>query len=86
MNPAAATRPGSPASDGVRAHELQHVVHSQGHPQQDSWINEGASELDLAVAGDEQTAAARGFTNPPEIQLNAWAERPSESQPSFLER
>jgi hypothetical protein len=78
-----ATRPGTPAYDGVLAHELQHFVHSQVHPQQDSWINEGASELSMAVAGYEQTAAARGYLNNPEIQLNAWAERPSESQPYY---
>ncbi|HEU5317598.1 MAG TPA: hypothetical protein VFX49_15905 [Chloroflexota bacterium] len=78
-----ATRPGTAAYDGVLAHELQHFVHAQVHPQQDSWINEGASELAMAVAGYEQTAAARGYLNNPEIQLNAWAERPSESQPYY---
>ncbi|MGI8424671.1 MAG: hypothetical protein ACR2NO_11285 [Chloroflexota bacterium] len=78
-----ATRPGTSAYDAVLAHELQHFVHAQAHPQQDSWINEGAAELAMAVAGYEQTAAARAYLNNPEIQLNGWADRPSESQPYY---
>ena len=78
-----ATRPGTPSYDAVLAHELQHFVHQQTHPQQDSWINEGASELAMAVAGYEQSGPARAYLNNPEIQLNAWADRPSESQPYY---
>jgi immune inhibitor A len=78
-----ATRPGTAAYDSVLAHELQHFVHQQAHPQQDSWINEGASELAMAVAGYEQTAVARSYLNNSEIQLNGWADRPSESQPYY---
>ena len=78
-----ATRPGTAAYDSVLAHELQHFVHAQAHPQQDSWINEGASELAMAVAGFDQIAAARAYLNNSEIQLNAWSERPSESQPYY---
>ena len=78
-----ATRPGTVAYDAVLAHELQHFVHQQAHPQQDSWINEGASELAMAVAGYEQTAAARAYLNNPEIQLNGWADQPGQSQPYY---
>lgn len=78
-----ATRPGTGAYDAVLAHELQHFVHAQAHPQQDSWINEGASELAMAVAGYEQSGPARAYLNNPEIQLNGWADRPAESQPYY---
>ena len=78
-----ATRPGTAAYDAVLAHELQHFVHQQAHPQQDSWINEGASELAMAVAGYEQLAVARAYLNNPEIQLNGWADSPGGSQPYY---
>jgi immune inhibitor A len=78
-----ATRPGASAYDSVLAHEIQHFIHSQVHAQQDSWINEGASELAMAVAGYEQTGAARSYLNAPETQLDAWSERPAESQPHY---
>jgi immune inhibitor A len=76
-------RPGTSGYDAVLAHELQHFVHSQVHPQQDSWINEGASELAMALAGWEQGGPARTYLNNPETQLNAWADRPSESQAHY---
>ncbi|MGH2352328.1 MAG: hypothetical protein ACRDI2_02645 [Chloroflexota bacterium] len=78
-----ATRPGTPAYDAVLAHEAQHFVHWVVKPQQDSWVNEGASELAMAVAGYDQSSAARSFLNNPGIQLNAWAQRPSESLPHY---
>ena len=77
------TRPGTASYDAVLAHEIQHFIHSQVHPQQDSWINEGASELAMALAGYEQGGPARTYLNNPETQLNAWADRPSESQAHY---
>lgn len=78
-----ATRPGTPGFDAVLAHEAQHLVHWIVKPQQESWINEGASELAMAIAGFEQRGAAQAFLNLPETQLNAWAERPSEAVPHY---
>ncbi|MDQ3702045.1 MAG: immune inhibitor A, partial [Chloroflexota bacterium] len=72
-------RPGTAIYDSVLTHEAQHFVHWVVKPQQDSWINEGASELAMALAGYEQSGAARSYLNNPETQLNAWAEHPGQS-------
>ena len=42
---------GSDGFNATLAHEAQHFVHWTVHPQQDSWINEGASELAMSVSG-----------------------------------
>ncbi len=76
-------RPGTAAYDSVLAHEAQHFVHWVVKPQQDSWINEGASELAMALAGYDQSGAARRYLNVPETQLNAWAEHPWQALPHY---
>jgi len=75
--------PGSNAYESVLTHELQHFVHGQVHPQQDSWINEGASELAMALAGFEQFAAVGSYFGNPETQLTAFGETPDESRPYY---
>ncbi|HET7769106.1 MAG TPA: hypothetical protein VFN74_10040 [Chloroflexota bacterium] len=77
------TTVGDPAYDAVLAHEIQHFFHDQVHPQQDSWINEGASELAMALAGYSQTSTAHVFLDRPETQLNAWADTTRESAPFY---
>ena len=77
------TRPGTGAYDAVLAHEAQHFIHWVVKPQQDSWVNEGASELAMAISGYEQHGPARSYLNSPETQLNAWAERPALALPHY---
>jgi len=78
-----AARPGTASYDAILAHESQHFVHWIIHPQQDSWINEGASELAMAVDGFDQSSMARSFLSAPETQLNGWAEQPSATLPHY---
>ena len=73
------TKPGQRSYDGVLAHEVQHLIHWARHPQQVSWINEGASELAMALLGFGQTSPARAYLRRPGLQLNAWASKPSEA-------
>ena len=77
------TKPGQRRYDGVLAHEVQHLIHWARHPQQDSWINEGASELAMALLGFGQTSPARAYLLRPGLQLNAWASKPSEAIPHY---
>ena len=77
------TKPGQRSYDGVLAHEVQHLIHWARHPQQDSWINEGASELAMALLGFGQTSPARAYLLRPGLQLNGWASRPSEAIPHY---
>ena len=76
-------RPGSDAYDAVLAHEAQHFVHWVIKPQQDSWINEGASELAMAVAGYDQSAEARQYLNNPETQVNGWTDQRWRTPPHY---
>lgn len=78
-----AARPGTASYDAILAHESQHFVHWIIHPQQDSWINEGASELAMALDGFDQSSMARSFLNAPETQLDGWAEQPSATLPHY---
>jgi immune inhibitor A len=55
------------------AHEFQHMIHKYLHPEDEIWINEGASMLaqelnGYGVQGDDQAMAASG-----PLQLDAWS-------------
>jgi immune inhibitor A len=67
----AGTRPGSDAYNGLVAHELQHLVHWNGDPSEETWVNEGLSEVarELASASSGLTPLA---VTTPDTQLNAW--------------
>ena len=55
----------------VLAHELQHAVHWNGDPNEETWVNEGLSELAVAVAGYE-TRNTRRFLRSPNVSLIHW--------------
>jgi immune inhibitor A len=67
----AGTRPGSDAYNGLVAHELQHLVHWNGDPTEETWVNEGLSEVarELASGGPGLTPVTATLS---ETQLNAW--------------
>jgi len=77
------TRPGTAGFDATLAHETQHFFHYLVHPQQDSWINEGASELAMAVDGYSQAGTAKRYLDNPDTQLDAWAEQTSQTGPYY---
>lgn len=56
---------------GLVAHEFQHLVHRQGSPAADTWINEGLSEVaDELLGGGNQFL--RRFETAADTQLTAW--------------
>jgi immune inhibitor A len=70
-----ALTPGTGAYNAVLAHEFQHMIHWHVDGNEDSWLNEGASELAEVLTGygsDSGTVAA--FAADPDVQLNAWGE------------
>ena len=55
----------------VLAHELQHAVHWNSDPNEETWVNEGLAELAVAVAGFESNSISR-FLRSPNVSLIHW--------------
>ena len=68
-----ALRPGTDLYMAVIAHEFQHAVHFNHDNGEESWVNEGLSELASEVAG-YRLQSPRAFLPRPDTQLNFWAE------------
>ncbi|MDP6668066.1 MAG: immune inhibitor A [Dehalococcoidia bacterium] len=57
----------------VIAHELQHASHFAVDTGEDSWINEGLSEVAAEIAGFTRSAVS-AFVRAPSTSLTAWAQ------------
>lgn len=57
----------------VIAHELQHASHFASDPSEDSWVNEGLSEVAATIAGFARSAVS-AFVKAPSTSLTAWAQ------------
>lgn len=66
-----AVRPGQVGFDSTLTHEMQHMASFARCPSQEGWLDEGASELAMRVAGYDSTAPA-AFAAHPDVQLTAW--------------
>ena len=77
MNVDAAT-PGTDRYLAILAHEFQHMVHWHLDSNEESWVNEGASELAARLCGLGTSGAAQSFAQQPDTQLNAWSLSPDE--------
>ena len=67
--------PGSDLYMSVLAHEFQHAIHFNQDAGEESWVNEGLSELATEVSGYE-TESPDVFLPRPDTQLNYWPEEP----------
>ena len=68
-----AFRPGSLAYMSVLAHELQHAIHWAHDSSEESWVNEGLSEVAKVETGYEPTFID-AFLRRPSTQLTFWEE------------
>ncbi len=68
-------RPGQQGFDSTMVHEFQHMAQFARCPNQEGWLDEGASELAMRVAGYE-TVPPLAFATQPAVQLNAWSQGP----------
>jgi hypothetical protein len=57
--------------NGVIAHELQHLIHQNHDPSEDSWVNEGLSQVAAQMVGAGADWNNRFFVSP-DTQLNTW--------------
>lgn len=76
-------RPGNDYYDGILAHEFQHMIHWHTDRNEDTWVNEGCSELAAYLNGYDVGAADRIFSRTPDTQLTAWADDPNLAGPNY---
>lgn len=60
-----------PAYNALVAHELQHLVHENGDAGEESWVNEGLSQVAAELAGGGASGIGT-FLAAPDTQLNDW--------------
>ena len=57
--------------NGTMAHEFQHMILNKQDPNEDTWINEGMSELAMFLNGEDSAVDAVAAQTP-DTQLNSW--------------
>ncbi len=62
--------------NGVLAHEFQHMIHWYNDRNEETWLNEGFSELASYLNGFDPGGSEYTFAHWPDTQLNSWPEGP----------
>jgi len=60
--------------NGVLAHEFQHMIHWYNDRNEETWLNEGFSELAMFLNGYDTGGSDWAFAMAPDTQLNTWPE------------
>ncbi len=76
-------RPGNDYYDGILAHEFQHMIHWNIDRNEDTWVNEGLSELASYLNGYDVGGSQWAFQNKPDTQLTSWADTPDSAAPHY---
>lgn len=58
---------------GVLAHEFQHMIHWYTDRNEETWLNEGLSNLAMLINGYSSGRSERAYLNSPDLQLNYWS-------------
>lgn len=74
-----AARPGTDELASIIAHEFQHMIHWYNDANEETWVNEGLSELAMVLNGYDTGGVAYSFARWPDTQLNAWGDSAGES-------
>lgn len=74
---------GSRSYLSILAHEFQHMVHDAADGNEESWVNEGLSEVATGVAGYPTPLGGRPLPSPP-VSLTAWPDAPGSTLPHYL--
>jgi immune inhibitor A len=62
--------------NGVLAHEFQHMIHWHNDRNEETWLNEGFSELAMYLNDFDVGGSDWVFAMAPDTQLNSWPEGP----------
>jgi len=60
-----------PAYNSLLAHELQHLIHAHADPNEESWVNEGLSQVSAEIFAGSG-GSTQPFLDNPDTQLNFW--------------
>lgn len=72
-----AMSPGNDYFDSVLAHEFQHMIHWHQDRNEDTWVNEGFSELATFINGYGPSSFMGPYAAVPDTQLTSWADSPN---------
>jgi len=69
--------------NGVLAHEFQHMIHWHNDRNEETWLNEGFSELAMVLNGFTAGGSDWSFARRPDTQLDSWPEGPGVAGPNY---
>lgn len=69
--------------ESTLAHEYQHMIHWNQHPNHDVWLNEGASMLAQDINGYSLGGVDNDFMRDPDTQLNTWQSNPDLARANY---
>jgi len=72
-----------PYTLSVMAHEFQHLIHGYHDPNEETWLNEGFSELATLLNGYDAGGFDSVFAYDPDVQLNDWSANPDENDAHY---
>ncbi len=78
-----AITPGNDYFDGVLSHEFQHMIHWYQDRNEDTWVNEGMSELATFINGYGSSNFSGAFIATPDTQLTGWADSPGAASANY---
>jgi hypothetical protein len=70
-------------SEGVLAHEFQHMIHWKIDRNESSWLNEGFAELAAFLNGYDTGGWDWSYAWQPDLQLNDWPNDPNGTGPHY---
>jgi hypothetical protein len=76
-------QPGTESYDSVLAHEFQHMIHWAVDRNEDTWVNEGFSELASYLNGYAVRGIDRTFSGTPDTQLTSWPGSPGQTAANY---
>ncbi|MDH5606917.1 MAG: hypothetical protein OEY93_08520, partial [Anaerolineae bacterium] len=68
---------------GVLAHEFQHMIHWNLDRNEESWINEGFSEVATLLNGYDPGGFEYAYINNTDLQLTDWPNNPNATTPHY---
>ncbi len=72
-----------PFTYGVLAHEFQHMIHWYRDLNEDTWMNEGFSELAVLLNGYDMGGFDSSYLSMPDLQLTDWNPGVNENTPHY---